>query len=76
MTATITEAPAAPVAERVLRVSQVAEHLDCEDGTVYRLINDGHLRAIRVGRLLRVPQSALARSSPGTAPPEPSGAVR
>lgn len=47
-------------AERVLKVLDVAEHLDCDTGTVYRLIDQGKLRAVRVGRLLRVPESALA----------------
>lgn len=46
--------------EPVHRVPYVAQHLDCDDETVYRLIAAGRLRAIRVGRLLRVPDSALA----------------
>lgn len=46
--------------ERVLRVPDVAVHLDVDDGTVYGLIASGQLRAIRIGRLLRVPESSLA----------------
>jgi len=54
--ATVTP-PAAP--EPVLRVRDVSEHLDCDDDVIYRLIHEGQLRAIRVGRLIRIPQSAL-----------------
>jgi excisionase family DNA binding protein len=46
--------------ERVFRVREAAAHLDCDEDTVYRLIRDGHMRAIRLGRVLRVPESALA----------------
>ena len=61
MTAQTTPAPAETPAEpeRVLRVSEVAEHLDCNPHLVYRLIHRGELRAVRVGRLIRVPLSAL-----------------
>lgn len=52
---TTTSAP-----ERVLRVREVANHLSCDEDTVYRLIREDHLRAIRLGRVLRVPESALA----------------
>lgn len=46
--------------EAVLRVREVAHRLDCDEDTVYSLIRQGQIRAIRVGRLLRVPESALA----------------
>ena len=46
--------------EAVLKVREVANHLDCDEDTVYRLIREGRLRAIRLGRVLRVPASALA----------------
>lgn len=61
MTAQTFEAPTTTAAEpeRVLRVSEVAEHLDCNPHLVYRLIHRGELRALRVGRLIRVPLSAL-----------------
>jgi excisionase family DNA binding protein len=45
--------------EAVLRVREVAHHLDCDEDTVYRLIRENHMRAIRLGRVLRVPESAL-----------------
>lgn len=54
MTATTTETP-----ERVLRVDDVAERLDCGRTAVYGLIQREELRAVRIGRLIRVPESAL-----------------
>lgn len=59
---TMTQAP-----EPVLRVREVADHLDCDRDTVYRLIHEGDLRHIRVGRLIRVPESALADFIAGAA---------
>lgn len=55
MTAMTTSTP-----ERVFNARQVAQHLGCDEGTVYRLIRDGEMRCTRVGRLIRVPESALA----------------
>lgn len=54
-----TYTPTTAEPERVLRVTEVAEHLDCAPNLVYRLIQRGDLRALRVGRLIRVPISAL-----------------
>lgn len=48
------------VREDVLRVPEVARHLDTTTDMVYRLIRSGELRCVRVGRLIRVPESALA----------------
>lgn len=45
--------------EKVLKVSQVARHLNCQDDTVYHLIRKGALRSLRVGRLIRIPESSL-----------------
>ena len=50
----------APTIEPVYKVSAAATALGCSRDTVYALIASGQLRAIRVGRLLRVPESALA----------------
>lgn len=55
-------------AERVLRVPEVAKHFDVTEDTVYMLIREGKLRAIRLGRVLRVPQSALAEFIDGVEP--------
>lgn len=46
--------------EPVLKVAEVAQHLNCDRNTVYALINDNKLRTIRLGRVIRVPESALA----------------
>ncbi|MGP4975969.1 helix-turn-helix domain-containing protein [Brachybacterium tyrofermentans] len=53
--------------ERVLRVTEVAAHLDCGRNAVYDLIHRGELRNVRVGRLIRVPESALAEFLAGSA---------
>lgn len=54
----MTTATATP--EAVYRVREVAAHLDCTEDVVYREIREGRLRAVRIGRILRVPESALA----------------
>lgn len=46
-------------AERLLKVAAVAQYFDIDEDLVYRLIHSGQLRAIRLGRLWRVPESAL-----------------
>ncbi|MCT1761248.1 helix-turn-helix domain-containing protein [Micrococcus luteus] len=53
------QTPTTAAPERVLRVNEVAEHLDCNPHLVYKLVRDGDLRAVRLGRLIRVPLSAL-----------------
>lgn len=45
--------------ERVYTVDQIAEHLDMARSGVYSLVRSGELRSVRVGRLIRVPASAL-----------------
>lgn len=57
-------------AERVLRVHEVADHLGVTPDTIYALIREGRIRAIRLGRVLRVPQSALADFISGIEPAE------
>lgn len=44
---------------RALTVEQVAERLQIEIRTAYRLIHRGELKARKVGRLYRVPVEAL-----------------
>ncbi|MDO5495924.1 MAG: helix-turn-helix domain-containing protein [bacterium] len=46
--------------EEVLKVSEVAAHLRVDPETVYRLIHSERLRSIRLGRVIRVPLSALS----------------
>jgi excisionase family DNA binding protein len=43
----------------LLRVGEVAERLSLRRATVYRLIRDGLLPSVHVGRVVRVPQPAL-----------------
>ena len=43
----------------VLTVQQVAEVLQCSPKHVYDLAADGAIRRIKVGRLVRIPKSAL-----------------
>lgn len=45
--------------EELLTIEQVAKHLVVSVSTVRRLIDSGELRAVRVGRLWRVPKAAL-----------------
>jgi excisionase family DNA binding protein len=42
------------------RVPEVAAWLDASTGEVYALVKAGRLSSVRLGRLIRVPRSALA----------------
>ena len=57
------------VSERLLRVSSVAKRLDCSVGYIYRLIEEGRLRAIRIGikKGIRIPESAFREFLEGSA---------
>ena len=47
-------------ADNYLYVQTVANRMKCSDKTVYRLIQEGKLRAVRIGgRSLRIPESAF-----------------
>ncbi len=52
-----------PATDRALKVSEVArpENLNTTEAAVYRLIASGALKSFRVGRLLRVRQSAIRK---------------
>jgi excisionase family DNA binding protein len=52
--------PAAVDGHLVLTLEEAAEHLGCGRSTGYELARTGHLRAVRIGRLLRLPVSAVA----------------
>ena len=43
----------------LLTVKQVADHLGCGRTFVYELIGTGELEAVKLGRLRRIPASAL-----------------
>ncbi len=45
--------------ERVFNVDEVAAHIGITRQSAYRLIRDQKLRCIHVGRLVKVPESAL-----------------
>lgn len=53
-----------------LSVVDVAVLLDCHPETVRRLIRRGELRAVRVGRLIRVPREAVTEFLARAYPPE------
>lgn len=60
MTSATTAAPAVtPVHEPTYNALFVAEHLGVSRAMVYDLIKTGELRALRIGRLIRIPASAL-----------------
>ena len=42
-----------------LTVAECAQYLNCDDRTVRTLVHSGKLRALRLGRVLRIPQEAL-----------------
>jgi excisionase family DNA binding protein len=46
--------------ERLLTVGQVAERLQVSPRTVWRLIHDGRLPAVRIGRAVRLRPDAVA----------------
>lgn len=50
----------APALEKVLKARDVAAHLGCDEDLVYQMLRSGEIRGRRVGRLWRVPESALA----------------
>lgn len=53
-----------------LSVDEAARRLGVHPNTVYRMIVGGRLRAVRAGRLWRIPEGELARFEPGP-PPTP-----
>ncbi len=58
----------------VYTVLEVAERLRVGNRSVYRLIEDGHLRAVKIGRLVRIPESALNDFLAGDEEAAPVGA--
>ncbi len=55
-----TNQPAAMDGHFVLVLDEAAAHLGISRSTTYELVRTGHIRAVRIGRLLRIPASALA----------------
>lgn len=52
----VTSADEIPIASDVPTAARI---LDCDPQTIRNLINRGELRAIRVGRLIRIPRESL-----------------
>jgi len=52
-----------PVADlpQLLRVDEAAAWADCSRGVIYELVRTNQLASVRLGRLLRIPRSALAQ---------------
>jgi excisionase family DNA binding protein len=48
-----------PAAERLLTIAQAAELLSTSDRFPRRLIEERRIRFVRVGRFVRIPESAL-----------------
>jgi excisionase family DNA binding protein len=44
----------------LLRVGEVASRLAVSARTVWRLISEGHLASVRIGKSVRVPDAAVA----------------
>ena len=54
-----TDRPAAVDGHLVLTLEETAKHLGVSRSTAYELIRTGRLRSVRIGRLLRIPASAV-----------------
>lgn len=54
------ETAPAPGGTALLKPTEAAVELRISKATVYRLINSGAIKTVRVGNLLRVERSALA----------------
>ena len=64
------------MAEMYLTVAQTAERLHLHTTTVRRQIKRGEIRAIRKGRAVRIPESALRENTPTVSPSTPEGAAK
>ena len=47
--------------EKLLLPAEVAVHLRIDRSSVYRLVHEGKLRAVKIGRRIKVRSSSLAR---------------
>ncbi len=47
--------------ERLLSPHELAERLSISRWTVYKMIGDGRIQSIKIGRLVRIPDSELLR---------------
>lgn len=51
--------------EEIRTVAEAAKFLRCSTAYVYKLVNDGSLKAFRLGRAIRLTQSELERYTSG-----------
>ncbi len=56
---TKTPKPECPVAPRLLTIKDVAERLQVSGRTIHRLVANGGLTVVRIGRAVRVSEAAL-----------------
>ncbi len=47
--------------ERLLSPHEFAERLSISRWTVYKMIGDGRIQSIKIGRLVRIPESEVLR---------------
>lgn len=65
--------PAAVDGHLVLTLGEAAKYLGVGRSTTYELVRTSHLRAVRIGRLLRIPASAVAALRRGWEKEVPGG---
>jgi excisionase family DNA binding protein len=56
---THTDAPSTPHRPLLLRVEEAGAQLSLSRGMIYKLIATGDLRAVRIGRSVRIPAAAV-----------------
>lgn len=61
--------------EPTYTAAQVAEHFGCDKSGVYKLVREGALRGVRIGRLVRIPASALDEFIAGSTEPTSNDAA-
>jgi len=47
--------------ERLLSPHELAERLSISRWTVYKMLGDGRIQSIKIGRLVRIPESEVLR---------------
>lgn len=52
-------------AERLYTVDQAARILGCGRGKIYAMIRDAEIRSVKIGKLRRIPASALRELADG-----------
>jgi excisionase family DNA binding protein len=55
----------APADKLLYRVKTAAEMLDVSRSQIYNLVNDGALRAVKVGKSIRIPAEAVREMARG-----------